>query len=108
MGSSAKYSALSLASAVPANEDDALDEAVVELGALQAPAPTVHADADRVKVIAPAALPGGYEMPCDYQGRSVLVRVVCGVLCGGGVRFRRNERPASSLLLTLMHVYVAF
>ena len=53
------YTALGNASAVP----------VVD--AVAVPVPT-----DRVEVIAPAALPGGYELHCDFQGRSLVVRVV--------------------------------
>ena len=30
----------------------------------------------RVEVIAPASLPGGYELHCDFRGRPVKVRVV--------------------------------
>jgi hypothetical protein len=36
----------------------------------------VPAATERVDVVAPASLPGGYELPCDFRGRSVVVRAV--------------------------------
>jgi hypothetical protein len=50
------------------------------LGSVPAPADVVDAVAvpvtDRVEVVAPATLPGNYEMHCDFQGRPIVVRVV--------------------------------
>ena len=50
------------------------------------PVPTAT---ERVEVIAPASLPGGYELHCDYKGRSVVVRVVrnCRGLVASNVSF---------------------
>jgi hypothetical protein len=49
----------------------ALGNAPVVVDAVAVPVP-----AERVEVIAPATLPGGYELHCDFQGRPMVVRVV--------------------------------
>jgi hypothetical protein len=36
----------------------------------------VVAKTERVAVVAPSDLPGGYELHCDFQGRQMAVRVV--------------------------------
>jgi hypothetical protein len=54
-----------------ATEYTALGNAPVVVDAVAVPVPT-----DRVEVIAPATLPGGYELHCDFQGRPLVVRVV--------------------------------
>jgi hypothetical protein len=59
----------------------ALGNAPVVVDAAAVPVPT-----ERVEVIAPATLPGGYELHCDFQGRPMVVRVVrfvvtCSSLC---------------------------
>ena len=49
----------------------ALGNAPVVVDAVAVPVTT-----DRVEVIAPATLPGGYELHCDFQGRPLVVCVV--------------------------------
>jgi hypothetical protein len=50
------------------------------------------ATTDRVEVVAPADLPGSYELPCDLLGRPVVVRVVSAFL-GGSARFSLVRVP---------------
>jgi hypothetical protein len=50
-------------------------------GVVPAPAAATTAT-DRVEVVAPADLPGGYELPCHFLGRPVVVRVVSSTLNG--------------------------
>jgi hypothetical protein len=69
----AKRSDLKTAAAVPAVDKDDVDAAGVLLAT----------STERVEVIAPASLPGGYELSCDFCGRSVVVRVVRGVAFRG-------------------------
>jgi hypothetical protein len=82
MDGSARYIALD-----PSDDADAergrsvallLAEAREDAGAAGAAVVPVTAAprVDRVEVIAPASLPGGYELPCDFRGRSVTVEVV--------------------------------
>jgi hypothetical protein len=75
----AKCSDLKTAAAVPAVDKDDDDAA----GMLLVATPVSATSTERVEVIAPASLPGGYELSCDFCGRSVLVRVVRGVAFRG-------------------------
>jgi hypothetical protein len=87
MNGSAKYSDLGTTAAVaavvvPAVVNNNNDEARVLLVATATATPVVTPTlTERVEVIAPASLPGGYELHCDFQGRSVVVRVVRIVMC---------------------------
>jgi hypothetical protein len=73
MDGSAMYSDLGTTAVFPAVDKDDDDDGVQLVATL---VPVVATKAERVEVIAPASLPGGYELPCDFCGRSVVVRVV--------------------------------
>jgi hypothetical protein len=80
MDGSAKCSDLKTAAAVPAVDKDEDDAAA---GALLVATPVAATSTERVEVIAPVSLPGGYELSCDFCGRSVVVRVVRGIAFRG-------------------------
>ena len=65
--SKAGYSALPRTSTAPA---------VVHAGGPVVEAVAVPVVTDRVEVVAPASLPGNYQLHCDFQGRPVVVLVV--------------------------------
>jgi hypothetical protein len=76
----ATVSGFGTAVAVPAVSVDGSDFA----GVIPVAAPVLTTSTELVEVVAPASLPGGYELHCDFRGRSVVVQVV------------RNFRLASS------------
>jgi hypothetical protein len=62
---------------------------------------------DRIELIAPANLPGGYELECDYEGRTWVARVVrtsFDFLRGQGALFVARR----ALALTCPHISHAF
>jgi hypothetical protein len=75
----AKCSDLKTAAVVPAVDKDDDDAA----GVLLVATPVAATSTERVEVIAPESLPGGYELSCDFCGRSVVVRVVRGIAFRG-------------------------
>lgn len=93
MNGSVKYSDLgTTATANPVAVVAAIDDVDdADAGVLLVATPVIPVVAttstERVEVIAPASLPGGYELDCDYKGRSVVVRVVRN--CGGLVAVER-------------------
>ena len=75
MNGSAKYSDLGKTVVAPAVDNDDDDDAAGVL-LVATPVPAATTATERVEVISPASLPGGYELHCDLLCRSAVVRVV--------------------------------
>ena len=60
------------------NDDDYNDESagVLLVAAAATPVPMAAAKTERIEVVSPASLPGGYELHCDFRGQPVVIRVV--------------------------------